>query len=288
MVHKDFLSILKVLYSANLKYAKHSYVALQKNIGNENTPLLILGNGPSLKNEETKIANCRSRVRLLTLNQFYKAELFRQWKPDIHLLQANEYWADDVGIKYKKLQEETIESLSKVDWKLQLYLPQLAKNKRFVKRMSQNSNLIISYFNQVPVDGSPKLNHYLWNLGLATPRIHNTLVAALYLGIMLEFKCVFLFGTDHDWHKHISLDGNKLRNSYEHAYWRNNSSTLEKLNGNEFLLHEQFRKLYLTFKGYHDLKPFINKKGVQVINTNTQSFIDAFQKSAKWEIYAKV
>ncbi len=284
MVHKDFLSALKVLYLAKQKYAKHNYEKLSKEFEHSQSPLFILGNGPSLKHQENKINENRHKVKLLTINQFYKADAFWRWKPEIHLLQANEYWSDNVSDKYQKLQKETIENLMKVTWKMYIFLPQLATKKTFIKEISQNPNLEIKFFNQVPVDGSEIINYYFWNKGLGTPRIHNTLVAAIYLSLMLKFKQIFLFGTDHDWHKHISLDNNRLRTSYKHAFWQSKNNTVEKLDGTDFLLHEQFKKLYLTFKGYHDLKILIQKKGAVVINTTQNSYIDAYTKDEKWNL----
>ena len=43
-------------------------------------------------------------------------------------------------------------------------------------------------------------------------------------------------------------------------------------------LFEILDKLYLTFKGYFEIKKYVSTKNTRIYNLTTNSFIDAFEK----------
>jgi hypothetical protein len=242
--------------------------------------IILLGNGPSLAEDIDLVVSSKPTSALMALNNFATTSLFSKLQPEYYMLQAPELWQDDVSEELSQYQESIIAALQNdTSWPMQIFMPYFAREQKVTARLKKNSNLQVVFFNQIPIEGPRWFTKRLWEWKWGGPRIHNTLVACLLISFHLRFRTVYLCGADHSWHETILFDeSGHLRNNYSHFYAPAQGRKVIKFDGTPFLLHEFFRKLYLTFKGYHDLASFAKYKGVQVFNMSSKSYIDAFPK----------
>jgi hypothetical protein len=74
-------------------------------------------------------------------------------------------------------------------------------------------------------------------------------------------------------------DKNEALVNQKHFYDENESKPLKMQDWNRARkLHEMIHKFYLSFRGYWELKSFIEKSGVKVYNASEISMIDAFER----------
>jgi hypothetical protein len=96
----------------------------------------------------------------------------------------------------------------------------------------------------------------------------------------MNFKKIFIFGADHSWHEEIKVDySNKVTVNHEHFYDKGEYRLpMYKLDGEEYYIHDVFRKLYLAFKGYFVLRDYAKSLNAEIFNASIRSYIDAFPK----------
>jgi hypothetical protein len=246
-------------------------------------PLIILGNGPSLKSDlKIKIKNFES-YDFLAVNHFAESNLFETIKPSFYCIGAPELFEDKATDELINKGNQLFTSISqKTTWPLTLYLNSNALNsKRWVSIIKNNSNINIRFFNRTPVEGFFKYFFWRYNFGMVRP--HNVLIPSLFIAINENFKSIYLFGADHSWLKELSVsETNEALLNQKHFYDANSSqpTTMRKdLYGKESRkLHEIIYKFYLSFKGYHEINKFAKKMGISIYNFTSNSFIDAFER----------
>ncbi|MFZ1705109.1 MAG: hypothetical protein WAT79_12240 [Saprospiraceae bacterium] len=240
--------------------------------------LHILGNGPSL----SSIDFADLKGDLLAVNNFVLSDSFGEVKPNMYIINAPEYWIQDVDDEYKIMREAFIHAIKfKTRWPLHFFLPFGAKNSDFVDQMSSNKHIQFSFYNTTPVEGSPWMCHFLYRKYLGMPRPHNILIPSLMMGIWMEYLTIYLHGADHSWLKEIVVsEDNQVFVTQKHFYDYQTAKpdVMKKLGKGHRKLHEVLEKFYLAFKGYHDIQSFAESRGIVIYNVTQNSFIDAFRR----------
>lgn len=271
----SLISILKIMFRSSLFYQKAKI---------EEANCFILGNGPSLsKSLEDQIDLFKSS-NLLCVNGFSSTEYFEILKPKYFVLAAPEIWSnmatDGENVKIRSAMVDNL--LLKTNWDLRLFLPTNSrKNKKFIQRIEQNSNITISYFNTTPVAGIPEVNWVLFKLGLGMPRPHNVIIPALIIAINSKVKTINLFGVDHSWIPLIHVDqNNNALLAQKHFYDEDiaKPTPMTHLGRRKRMLHEILEKFYFTFKSYVAIRTYADKNNVDIFNCTENSFIDAFTR----------
>lgn len=272
----SMLSIIKVLFFSklNLKIKK---------IESEYDSI-ILGNGPSLKDTLIDDIDFLLEVKnkVFAVNSFAVSEYYKKIKPCYYVLNAPEYWIEKISDLHVNLRNEVFQSIKKVtDWELTLLVPHQAKKSRVWKGLFDNNpNIKIVYYNKTPVEGLDSVNHFLFRKNLGMPRPYNVLIPSIFLALNMGFKKIILFGADHSWHEEIKIDSsNKVTVNHEHFYDKAEVRLpMYKLNGQEYHIHDMFRKFYLSFKGYFVLRNYAYYLDANIYNASKRSYIDAFPK----------
>lgn len=261
--------------------------------------LLILGNGPSLKNDYSTIKELAKNADVLGVNYFVATNEFFELKPQHHVIISSLYWRSDENKDWENDRKKLFQILvEKVNWKLNLFVPMIAKSdttwNEFIR---QNKNISVQFINITPLDDFPLFFRKKLKAFKACPRPHNVLVPSVLVGINLGYSKCLLFGADHSWipeltvgkdnivyvvQKHFYADQLKHTNSTlladsKKPVFYDNTTTPQKL-------HEILQKYFYSFKSYWFLKEYAEAEGTKIYNLTEGSFIDAFEKKSYDEI----
>jgi hypothetical protein len=274
---ESLLSILKVLLFS--KFKRFDTTKIQKNHEN----CIILGNGPSLNDSIEQYKSIINNYDLICVNYFPKSEHFETLKPAIFVTAAPEFWIDDVDDNYKEKSKILFDALAnKTNWKLVLFIPWEAKNyPKWQKQIAVNANISVVYFNPTPVDGFTNFRHLLFSQNLGMPRPQNVLIPSLMLSISMNYEKIYLLGADHNWLNEFSVDdNNNVLLRQKHFYDASEAKHLKmgKLGRGKRKMHEILHKFMHTFKNYHTIREYADSRNVKIINSTSNSFIDAFER----------
>ena len=96
----------------------------------------------------------------------------------------------------------------------------------------------------------------------------------------MKYSFIGLYGSDHSWLANLHvLKDNTISLNDKHL--SNSDCNVIKLTdefGNFKKLHEFLFQLYNVFNGYHLLKAYSKKVGIEIHNFTVGSYIDAFKK----------
>ncbi len=272
------LSLIKILFLSRFFIGK--FKGLRKN----DLECTILANGPSLSESRTN-AEFLNHKTFMGVNFFPETEMFDKLQPQYLVIAAPELWLEDVEEKFKENSRHLFETIStKVNWEMILFMPVGARKfKEWKKKVEDNNNILIKYFNATPIEGYNFFMHTMFKLNLGMPRPHNVLIPSLMLTINMGFKKIYLLGADHSWLKEISVNNkNQVLINQKHFYDENTSvaKPMNKRGKGTRKMHEVLLKFYYSFYSYFVIKEYAEKKNVEIINSTPASFIDAFERAS--------
>lgn len=283
-ISKKIVETLIQLFSI-LIFTKPRYINNLKSNKSSKSKLVILGNGPSLTGSLDKIIEIHnsSEYDLICVNQFANSEYFEKLKPSYYMLVDPIYFKETPDNKrVNSIKKELkINLVRKVDWHLTLYIPRYYIQSSFIQSLSANQYVRIVPLNNVPLlGGFEKIKQFLFEYDLGTPYWQNVLIAAIFIGIKKEYKMIMIYGADHSWLNNLKvLPNNNVILNDQHL----NSFDLDKIvltdeEGRPKKLHVFIQQMYFTFKEYHVLNKYAEKKETEILNMTNDSFIDAFEK----------
>ncbi len=246
--------------------------------------LIILGNGPSMKDVISKHADQLKSKNTWAVNYFGSSDLFEQVQPNYYLIVGPEFWREGVRDKNIELRKILFDNfISKTSWPMQIYLPAEAFKSTFLKQyLDKNEHLTFHPFNTTPVEGFKWFTHLFYRCNFGMPRPHNVIIPSLMIALNLGFKNIFLTGVEHSWLPTISVNNhNEVLFINKHFY---DPSELKKkkmylLGKRTRKLHEVLHKFMHTFSGYFTIREYAESVDATILNTTPDSFIDAFDRS---------
>ncbi len=271
----SLLSVMKIIILSKFS------ITLPKAVSNKEC--VILANGPSLKESLLKHYEFMKEREVICVNHFVLSDFYIQLMPKYYVLAAPEFYMENAPTEMHKNQRlELFERLNKLTTReMYLFIPSPASKSTYFKNAIQNKNIKIVYYNTTPVEGIKNVTHYLFSKNLGMPRPHNVLVPSIFLAINMEFKKIYLFGADHSWHEELQFDeNNSVIINHNHFYDEENKKiqSLYHLDGRKYFIHDFFKKMYLSFKGYHILNDYAVSLNKEIINVSSKSYIDAFKR----------
>lgn len=249
-----------------------------------NNKLIILGNGPSLNTSIEKYGHLFGDYSLMCVNNMVLTDKFTELRPAYYVLHAFAYYRPDDRLieSQRKMKKEILDAIvRKTNWDMEILVPFGArKNPEFTRIIGSNKHLKLVYYNQTPIEGYTSVSTALFSMGLGMPRPHNVLIPCITCAVLMKFKEIYILGADHSWLKEITVnEKNEALVNQKHFYDENESKPLVMQDwARPRLLHEMIYKFYLSFRGYWELKPFIEKNGSKVYNASEVSMIDAFER----------
>lgn len=271
LVSKSFASLASLLKVALL--SKGASPASDEGKGKE---LIILGNGPSLKQTLEKDADWLLAHPLMCVNFAALSTEFLRLRPRYYVLADGHFFnsfTSDSNVR--KLWEE----LGKVSWDMTLLIPSKFKHLALPLIMHLD-NLKVRYFNLTPVEGFKFLTHTLYSLGLGMPRPRNVMIPAIMEGIRLGYSKIYLCGADHTWTKTLDVDNENFVVSIQPHFYQDNEEEHKRVRQTYkgLKLHDVLGSMTIAFRSYWDVAAYAGKKKVEIINATPGSMIDAFPR----------
>jgi len=245
---------------------------------NNDLPLYILGNGPSLKNIRNEIVD-RSEVVLCTVNFSVNSDLFEELKPEFLV------FADPAF--YNSLEREDVQSVYKrikqiVNWKLTIIV-NYHFPKWFYLEFNENPNINvvainnIGWYNNIGAFDTFKFNLIKKNIiGMGC---YNVLIQSIMAAINIGFKQIFLYGAEHSWPNLISVGKDNVLYLNDEHYYGKNKRPWYNASNRVPLIHERCHEWYMVFLSYQIIRKYIDYLGtVRIVNKTPNSLIDAFEK----------
>jgi hypothetical protein len=270
----SFLSVIKILLIS--KYQ----VRLPKA---EDASCIVLANGPSLKNSLEKNKDSFKRRPLICVNTFAITAEFTELKPRHYIMLDPFFWerkTDPVASTFKSLIEKT-------QWPMNLFVPSYAAEQSvFIELVQKNSYIKIVPFNYTVFKGFPGLAHWFYRKNLASPQSYNVTIVALFLGINMGYKEIYLVGADHTWHENLHMsEDNVLHTKVTHFYENDTEIKLTPFykggdpNNGVNKAHEFFNIWSRTFHSYLLVNEYAISQHCMIYNSSEVSFIDAFKRT---------
>ncbi len=241
----------------------------------EGSSIVIMGNGPSLRQTIDREREWLESNELMAVNFFANTPDFTSLRPRYYILADGVFFSATGHPNVARLWE----NLRKVSWKMTLFVPVRALH--LVKALAMgNDNLTLSTFNLTPVEGFKGLSHFLYRNGLGMPRPRNVMIPAIMSAMREGFRRIYLCGADHTWTQTLSVDDENFVVSIQPHFYEDNDKEKERVREAYagLHLHDVLGSMTVAFRSYWLLRDFAASMGVEIINATPGSMIDAFPR----------
>ena len=223
-----------------------------KRSGERHDTIIIMGNGPSLRDAMEHDMDVLTSYPRLAVNFSALTPDFRKLRPDYYILADIAFFMKEKTGNVPALWQE----LASVDWPMTLFLPATARRMAEVRALPPD--VTVKYYNLTPAEGFRWLMHPIYDSGLAMPRPRNVLIPSIMSAMREGFRRIVLIGADHNWSKTL---------------WRRAEEIFRNVR-----LHEVYENYAIAFRSYHNLKAYTDRRGIEILNATPGSFIDAFPR----------
>lgn len=237
----------------------------------EGDTLVILANGPSLRDTISNHASTLSRNPTLAVNFAANADSFKILKPRYYVLADPHFFvSDEPNVK------QLWTNLACTSWPLTLFAPA----DRLDRARHLAPDMDIQCYNAVGAEGWRALCHAAFKNGRAMPRPRNVLIAAIMIAIKAGFKTIYLTGADHSWLRTLSVADDNCVISIQPHFYADDKRELNRSAAEYrgYRLHDVLNNFTIAFRSYHQIEEFARTQGVRIYNATPQSYIDAFER----------
>ena len=257
----------------------------RNNFSASNHSLIVLGNGPSLKEYLNSHVDEMISKDIICCNEFAHSEYYAVLKPKYYVLVDPAYWRNSPDKSINETIAYTVHQISaRTSWPMTIFIKSAGRRHNHFKQIPEiNQNVRIVYIYTNTIDGPSFLKHYFYKKNLAMPSLYNVLGYSIFLGINMGYKKIMLLGADHSWHKGLVIkEDNILYLRDAHFFDKNEAAEkpffVDSFKSRTFKLHEILSALSRTFEGYHSLRDYARHMKVHVLNLTIDSSIDAFER----------
>ncbi len=245
--------------------------------------IMILGNGPSLKdvleNEQEKL----KASDVFAVNKFCLSEAYLTVKPLYYVIIDPDFFLKSKDESLMQMQKDVQQKFEKeTTWDMNLFLPQSKISKVYAENIEYiNPKIKVYFFNTLTIEGAELFRHKFYNAGIGMPFVGNVLIAANMLAINMGYVNIELYGAEHSIHTQAYVnEKNQVALEYEYfdgssaefVFWDDLDPTRPQ-KYHEFLTHWT-----RTFSAYHKVQFFAKYKKCHILNMTKDSYIDAFQR----------
>lgn len=243
--------------------------------------IVILGNGPSQKLFWANKKNFDD-YDILTMNSFpYRAKKeFFEIKPKYYCaidpVLFDRERAEKAG--YILDYEEIREVFENVNW--EIYLITWAENEFNIK----NDYVTEIKLSRCVIESLPFfLRKTLYLKNMATMIAESVATPSILFAVIFGYQTVALFGVDHDDCIAIMIDEkNNISGETWHSYDDVKPDITKIRDENGHHIYEIFEGYRDLFKTYLNVEQLAGSVGCRIINYNSKSYVDAFEKSVKY------
>lgn len=243
-------------------------------------PLIVMGNGPSLRSF-LEFAGTDGQIDrdfdLEAVNFAAITPEFFSLRPEMYLLADPHFFSParpDARV------DSLWENLGKCDWPMTLWLP-LQHRQATSRRIPLLPPCVsIKWMNLTPIEGRGSLVEALMDAGLGMPRPRNVLIPAIMTALRSGYRKIFLVGADHSWSRTLWVDDANRVVSVQPHFYKDDEKERERVESEYagYHLHDILGSLTVAFRSYFDIKRFAERIGAEIVNATPDSFIDAFPR----------
>lgn len=240
--------------------------------------VIILGNGPSLKDTLAQFGDVIKNTPSVAVNFMANTPQFFEIRPDYYVLADPLFFNSDSGDNFVNLWN----NLSKVSWPLTLCVPANHLKKARKMLVGTNAHIKFATFNFIGFEGFEWAEQTAFRSGLAMPRPRNVLIPAIMTALKAGYRNVYVAGADHSWTETLRVDDSNHVVSVQPHFYSDSKSELKR-SATQYMnikLHEILLSFHIAFKSYHTLRRYADKIGAKIINITPDSFIDAFERGS--------
>lgn len=240
--------------------------------------LIIMGNGPSLRDTIKEYGDFLRSSRTLAVNFAANAQEYPVLRPAIYVLADPHFFQIRENGKSSDANVERLwDNISATSWPMSLYVPCNVKIRGSIEK---NGNISVKRYNLTPGEGLPGPVHWLFRKGLAMPRPRNVLIASIMIALREGYRDIYIVGADHTWSRDLWVDDRNRVISVQKHFYKDNDKEFERV-ANEYAgyhLHDILNSLTIAFRSYHQIADYARKIGAKITNSTPGSFIDAFPR----------
>lgn len=259
-----------------LKVAVMSKGASSREASKEGRGIVIMGNGPSLRQTIDTDSEWLLSHDLMAVNFAANTPDFRQLRPGYYVLADGHFFSgNQTDPNVHRLWDE----LGTVNWKMTLWVP--AKMLHFAKALVMgNDNIRLKTFNLTPLEGNRALVHRLIDAGLGMPRPRNVMIPAIMAAIREGYRRIWLCGADHTWTRTLSVDDENFVVSIQPHFYEDNDKEHQRVRAAYagLRLHDVLGSMTIAFRSYWEIADYAGSRGIEIINATPGSMIDAFPR----------
>ncbi len=240
----------------------------------------VLANGPSLKDELTKLIDSDNfnRSHKFALNFFSLSDVFTTVRPDFYCLADKGFFINYSTDRHKR----TIEKLNELTtWKLKLFVPNVYYS--IIVKLINNSNIELIPITILQFDGFERRKYEYYKKGWAVPSFVNVTIMIEYILLNLGCKDIRLYGVDHTFFDGMTVNDNNIPCIIDRHFDTVELRPLYKFDGGYYSLAGWLWDKYLTFKEHENMRNYADYLGAQIINCTKCSLIDAYIRISQFE-----
>lgn len=239
----------------------------------EGRPLVVMGNGPSLRGLIDSGALDGAEADLLAVNFAANAEEFYWLRPRYYVIADPHFFRSAEDPNVARLTESL---RRKVDWDMTLFVPAGVSG----QVMIDNPSVTVMPYNCVGVEGAWWLCRRAFAARRGMPRPRNVLIPSLMLGLWMGYRTIAVAGADHSWMRTLEVNGNNEVVSVQPHFYEEDEHETARVTAvyRGVRLHEVIGSFYVAFKAYHVIERWARSIGARIVNVTPGSFIDAFER----------
>lgn len=276
---KDFLKLCFFLINVLIRgYYKNRFPLKPKN----GMALTILANGPSLNQVLPTLLTSEKfkNTDFVVFNYFPLTPEFYHIKPS-HFCLADPMFFKQT-INHEKVKQLFLLINEKVNWDMNLYIPQ--GEKKIFLQFSKIRNPYIHIYEAGGIfyEGSPVFSNWLYRKGLAAPAYYTVAIMGLYVGINNGYNVINLYGVDHSFFNGLYVDdNNRVFLRISHFYDKDPQSVplISPITCKPWKIGDYIIDHGNVFKSHEKIAQYAKTTGTKIINCTNCSLIDSYPRA---------
>ncbi len=242
--------------------------------GRNDKEVIVMGNGPSLRQTIDRLVGCTSdKPDLMAVNFAANTPEFFQLRPRWYVMADPHFFSDSGDENVTKLHK----NLASVDWEMTLFVPRGCRKTLpgWIRKAVE-----VSEFNFVGIEGARWLKHKAFASGLGMPRPRNVLIPSIMIATWLGYKDIYIAGADHSWMQTLAVNDRNEVISIQPHFYKDNKAELDRgaTVYRNVRLHQVVESFAVAFRSYWEIRDYADSRGVNIYNSTPGSFIDAFER----------
>lgn len=236
-------------------------------------PLIVMANGPSLKDNIAHDMPVLCRSDTLAVNFAANAPEFFTIRPRYYVLADPHFFRNLADPNVAAL----FGNLCRADWPITLFVPRGA----VLPVQLSSSSIRVRRFPFHAFESTPALERIAFNRQWGMPRPRNVLIPSLMIALWLGYRTIYIVGADHTWTRTLSVSDDNLVVSIQPHFYSDNRHEQQRVatTYSTVHIHEILQSFSIAFRSYHAIERYARSIGATILNSTPGSFIDAFRRA---------